>query len=467
MSGSRIVQETYFSNAFCNVFSQSSYTFSGFASNFDTPYYGQVALANDVGLGPYSCNIGFLTTPLPINTLPTFATASNLDLNARFKTYYPNCNGYLYSTRSNIPTVINGNLLSPSLVFDYMNNGLFSNIISINDSNNPGRGLSNYSFTAGYCNDTSKTNIQLNYTLNNTLYNNINTPLASDILTNNTNLYIQLSNIQDVYTDGNKTGYFLKAYPTIGTSNFSNVNNNSYINYTLKFNSPLSIIQLQSPNYYIDYKTTVVPSIITLRVDGTLDPSYIDFVCGILCFNVNKNYNLWTSINDFGYYYFANNPILLNLLSNSSVMSNYTFDNINTPLYKNINGTTYDTPLTSTVYLKWIIALNYQIYTPTNQPYFNLTCSNLLGSSSQTNIPFGLPIYQDLNNLKLFFDSLSITVKNATLNPNWSPTGPNYGCRVESGNNIYSSDFHFCKHFTLFQTFSCVYVYSQRFHVKN
>jgi hypothetical protein len=303
-------------------------------------------------------------------------------------------------------------------VFDYLNNGIFSNIISINDSNNSGRGLSNYSFTAISYNDTTRATTNVIYNLSNSLYNNINTPLSSDNATN-TSLYVRLSNIQDVYTDTNKSGFFLKAYPTIGISNFTFMNSSSYFNYALSFNppSPLTSKVITSPNYYIDDRTRVVPSIITLGVDSTsFDPSIIDFVCGVLCFNVNKLYNLWTSIDNFGYFYFANNPILWNLLSNSSVISNYPFDNLTTPLYSAINGSPFTTILNSPVYLKWSIPLNYQIYTPSNHPYFNLRCSNLLGSSSQTNIPFGLSIGIDLNNYKLFFDYLSITVKNNTLN---------------------------------------------------
>jgi hypothetical protein len=72
-----VIQEPYFLNVNCNLFgqpSQTSFSFSNIASNYDTPYYGTVALANDSGLGADSSNAYRITSLPPNNGLEFTAT---------------------------------------------------------------------------------------------------------------------------------------------------------------------------------------------------------------------------------------------------------------------------------------------------------------------------------------------------------------------------------------------------------
>ena len=433
-SGSRIVQEPYFSNITSNIFMRPilpSYSFTGIASNYDTPYTGFISLTNDAATSA-TVTSGIVTTPLPGNSLPEFTSATNLDLNAAFKTYYPFCNAFNVCSRTFITNILSNQ--GTPVVIDYLVNGSISNAFSINNQTNTGSNLSKYSYTGRWFKDgTATPSATTTFQFSNELYLFSNTAgnRASPTLND---LTVNVSKIQDLYVSGLETGFYLKAYPNLQVNSFSA---GRYSNSFSLSNS--DGISLRSGPFYID-NIISIPSIDEITINLSLsDPN--DIICGVRVLNSYGILTFFNKINNLAKYYFRSNCISWKVLSNSTTISNFNFNNSTTPFYNNNNNSEYSCDginlgaLINPVYFKWSILLNYDVYTPVNSPYFVLSACNLIGSSPEVINVFGS------ENKNIFIDSYSSFVKNNTLNSNWSPTGVNYGTRVESGGGLYPTVF--------------------------
>ena len=468
-SGSRIIQESYFSNVICNVFVADTsrlypftqYEFTGIGSNYDTPYFGQVSLINDAARSEPS-NSAEIRTPLPSNLLPNFSAASNFDLNPRFQTYYPFCNAFTVCTPRSFVTNILSNPAT-NLIIDYFINGSISNAFSINNSNNTGLGLSNYSYTARWFKDGVATpSVTTTFQFSNQLYSNILTSTNRSSTTVN-GLTLNINRIQDMYTSGLATGFYLKAYPNLTVNSFSAGRHSNY--FTLSNSDRLS---LTSAPFYID-DINSAPVIGDIRIDDT-NGGYT-FICGIPVWNSYTRLTFTLGVLNLGRYYFRSNAISWAVLSNSTtIFSNFIFSNTTIDFFRNGRTTnlyitlveqnncvgTNSVPLNiplhlgggqfstdTSIYIKWDIFLNYDIYTPCNCPTFSVSACNLIGSTPNITTVFGIrpAAIGVIPNRQLMFDSYSTRVLSNTLNSNWSNTGCNYGIRVESGEGLYPSIF--------------------------
>ena len=434
--GSRITQEPYFSNITCNIFMQpilSSYSFTGVALNYDTPYTGQISLTNDAATST-SVTTGPITTPLPANTLPQFTNATNLDLNAAFKTYYPFCNAFNLCSRTFITNILSNQ--GTPVVIDYLVNGSISNAFSINNSTNTGSNLSKYSYIGRWFKDgTDTASATSTFQFSNELYLFSNS--AGNRVSPTVNgLTVNVSKIQDLYVSGSETGFYLKAYPNLQVNSFSA---GRYSNSFSLSNS--DGVSLRSGPFYID-NISSAPSITDIKFSTFL--SLGEYISGVRVFNSYADLFFYNEITNLAKYYFRSNCISWKLLSNSTtIISNFNFNNSTTPFYNNTTDNLYSCDgtnlgaLINPVYIKWGILLNYDVYTPCNCPSFLASACNLIGSSSEVASVFGLRSV----NKNILIDSYSSTVKNNTLNSNWSLTGCNYGIRVESGAGTYPSGF--------------------------
>ena len=423
-SGSRIASESNYTIQIYGVGSvQPSYSYSIQPLNYDTPYYGTVALANDVGLGPYSNSSGTITTNLPSNTVATFASASNLDITN--KVFFAVQNGINFAKRIPANNIIYN---QPNLVLDSFINGLTSNAFSINNSNTSGPGLSNYKYYARYIQGDG-TIVTQTYTFSNPLYAFSN--VAGSASASNSQLVLNITKIQDLYSSGLATGFYLKAYVNVIVPSLNSSSNP--ISFTLSNSDGVS---LTTPSYNFD----LVPgtaSITSIQFDTGTSASPI-MICGVQVYNSYSPLSFFAQANNLGTYFMASNSITWSTTRGGSTIANFPFNSLTTPVYFPTKVLNTSGVLGTSNLLNWVLTPGYDIYTPCNIPSFSATASNLTGISA----PAFTTVFGDSTVGKnLLIDSYSIVVYNATLNSNWSLTGCNYGARVESGAGTYPTLF--------------------------
>jgi len=427
--GATIAQEAYFLS---NTVGPQTTSYLNLFANYDTFYSASVALENDVGTGAYGTD-GIIQTPLPVNPNPIFssATASNLDLNAAYKNYFPFCNAYNFQVikAAGSGSITTNILLSQTNVFfDWLYNGTTSNIFSVNDSNTPGSGLSNFFYRASQVNNAGATVLATTiYTFINTLYSNSATAIT-DTSTESGGLQVSLTGLRDAYTSGLTTGFYMRAYPNIRLASLSGTSNTIYYQLTN------STTTLTSGLFNVDIAGSNTPTIISVLADSAqlaaAPATYSNYVCGVLVFTSGAPYNIWIQGSNLGSYYIRSNAVAVSLQSNSSVsLCNFPFNVATTPFYSSCNAASFYTtaPLSNSTYFNWTTQISYPIYTPCNAPSFRGTACNLYGTGTTNNYAF---VSGTLANQRpIFFDTPSIIVRNATLGQGI------YGARVESGNS--------------------------------
>ena len=430
-TGSRISQETYFLS---NTLGVQITSYLDLFDNYDTLYIGRIALENDVGIGAFGIS-GSVQTPLPLIQHPIFSstTASNLDLNAAYKNYFPFCNAYNFR---DIKAAGSGNIIrnillpQTSVYFDWLHNGTTSNIFTVNDSNTSGQGLSNFSYTARQIDNSDSSLIATTtYTFSNNLYINSNTETSVSSSANGT-LQVNVTRLRDTYSSGSRTGFYMRAYPNILLGSLSGTPRTIYYqlgNATTTLTSGLFNVD----STIAGNATPIVTNITTSESELTTNSAtYSNYICGVLIFTSGAPYSQWIQVTNLGCNYIRSNAVAISLQSNSAVsLCNFPFNSITTPFYLSQGGATYtDAPIRVNTFFNWNIQLAYPIYTPCNAPSFVGTACNLHGTGSQSNFRLVAGAQRPI-----FFDTRSIIVRNNTLQSNFVIGGINYGARVESG----------------------------------
>jgi hypothetical protein len=443
--------EPYFSNfQYYNriyLSNTSNFSYSNAFYNYDTPYTASVSFANDVGIG--ASNQITSNTPLPIYTSNTFTAtnATNFDLNPEPSRYYytntRNIFNFSQRTLGPLSNVLDYNLMPQRIVLDYKgSDGLFSNSYNVNDATQPGGSLSNCFYNTVWNNGNS--NIRVRYTFINDLYYASNT--ASNLTVTSNTLTLSIQQIQDQYSAGQATGFYMNAYANIVLSNgfdqmvsqrngFSNSNV-----FTLSLCNAATSNTIRTIPYWIDNAVANQPLITNIDVDPAeitgATGIYSNYVSGVLCFSGSNTNSFYVGVSNLGSYYFMSNALVLGLcnVTGSIIRAggcNFPFNNTNTVFYSGPGATSNYSlaPLSNPTYFRWPITFGTIVYTPSNTFAFcNVTACNLYSNSITCNVTyFG---YQGQN---MFFDTESITVMKATLNSNYSDNSP--GARIESGPN--------------------------------
>jgi len=349
-SGSRIIQEPYFSNVICNIFIPNispsyvftRYQYSNLASNYDTPYIGQVSLTNDAATSGFSNSLEIITA-LPSNNGSEFAGTlrpSGLAVNYIY-------NGISFANRS-------GPIIANTLI--YASNLLFSNNVSrqfITNSNitvNPQDGY------IGFRNNTTVWEIQLcNITLGQTL-RSISYPFgtsffgssSSQDITNSTNdgCIFLLSNIRDMYSNDTYTsGFYLLATPVVALSNIRIPPSSNLYRLSLTDSSRFITNFLE---FYVD--NLVGSPSGRLDVENTGDITFCN-ICGVSVITSTR-FNFWITTTNIGNHFFYNPPVTASI---GNMSGTFSFDSVNTPFYWNNNtGSTYTrAPISNTTYFYW------------------------------------------------------------------------------------------------------------------
>ena len=425
----------------------SNFSYSSSFSNYDTPYEATVWFANDVGLGTSSKVTSI--TPLPVYNNNSFTQTNALEFNlnpAPSNYYFPNTmNIFNFSQRSlgALNNILNYNRLPVTILIDYKGSDtLFSNSYNVNDISQPGGSLSNCFYTTTWSSGSS--NITARYNFTNDLY------YASDSSSNRTvtsnTLTLGIRKIQDQYSSGQATGFYMNAYANINLSNGFNqmvTNNNGFSNsniFTLSLCNAVNFNTITSATYWIDNAVGNRPVITNIDVDPTEITNntgvYSNYVCGVLCFSGTNTNSFYVGVNNLGSYYFMANALVLGLCNiTGSIIGtrgcNFPFNNSNTDFYSAASsGAIYTAaPLRNPTYFQWPITFGKSVYTPSNTfGFLNVTACNLYSNSATCNVR-----YFGFQGSNMFFDDLSINVMKATLTSNY--TRNSYGARIESGSN--------------------------------
>ena len=425
----------------------SNFSYSNSFSNYDTPYVATVSFANDVGIG--ASNQITSNTPLPIYTSNTFTAtnATNFDLNPEPSRYYytntRNIFNFSQRTLGPLSNVLDYNLMPQRIVLDYKgSNGLFSNSYNVNDATQPGGSLSNCFYNTVWNNGSS--NIEVRYTFINDLYYASNT--TSNLTVTSNTLTLSVQKIQDQYSAGQATGFYMNTYANIVLSNGFDqmvLQRNGFSNsnvFTLSLCNAATTNTITTRPYWIDNAVANQPRITNIDVDPaeiTTDTgTYSNYVCGVLCFSGSNTNSFYVGVSNLGSYYFMSNALIMGLCNvTGSIIGagacNFPFNNTTTDFYSGPGATSNYrlAPLSNPTYFRWPINFGRIVYTPSNTFAFcNVTACNLHNKSVTCNVTyFG---YQGQN---MFFDTESITVMKATLNSNYSDNSP--GARIESGPN--------------------------------
>ena len=351
--GGSIIQEPYFSNINCNLptpLVQTSFSFSNIASNYDTPYYGTVALENDSGLGDYSSN-GYIITALPSNRGVEFG--GTLRPSGTPPVSYSTGEFILFANRS-------GGIIQNSLI--YTSNTLFTNNISrpfITNSDitvNPQDGYigfknNNTVWEIQLCNLTSKTPLRsISYRFSNTFFGSSSSQNISNGDSDGT-LFL-LSNVQDMYSnDVYRSRFYLVATPVITLSN-TRIPASSNL-YSLSLTDTSRSIR-NSLEFYVD--NLVGLSSASLEVENTGNIITFCNICGVSVIT-STIFNFWINTINIGSYFFDSTPVnpTIGNMSPIGANNNLRFNISNTPFYwsNNSNSIYTQSPISNTTYFYW------------------------------------------------------------------------------------------------------------------
>jgi hypothetical protein len=400
--GGSIIQEPYFLNQNCNLptpLVQTSFSFSNIASNYDTPYYGKVALANDSGLGPYSTT-GYIITALPSNT----GTEFNRTLRPSGTSVNYLYGGILFANRS-------GGNVANTLI--YASNTLFTNNISrqfITNSNitvNPQDGYIGFKnnrtvWEIELFNVTSNQSLRsISYTFPNTLFGSSSQNISN---ADSDGTLFLLSNVQDMYSnDIYKNRFYLVATPVITLSNTRIPPSSNFYRLSLTDSSRDITNSLE---FYVD-NLVGAPS-------GKLDVENIGGIsfCNISGVSVitSTTFNFWITTSNIGSFFFYNPPVTASITNMNAA---FAFNSGSTLFYwSNITGATYtQSPISNITYFYWPNILVTNTNFGTSYPLTG-TVNNILN----INIPL-------VGSFTPYFDFESIAIMNCNI-------------RVESGGTI-------------------------------
>jgi hypothetical protein len=432
-----VIQETTLLGNTCNnlwtIPNTTSFSYKNGYSNYDTYYYGNILLANNVGQGAQS-NFALVgvRTPLPPILSPAFSNASNF-VPGSGASYLPYSNGFNFSYRVyNIQIYASGG----TATLDSMNPGI-SNVFNVNS--NPGAGLSNSFLTATWSQGGAVA-ATATYQFSNTLWQYSNVPTSGGVSSGAMTLNIY--NIQDQSPSGTLTGFFMKAYANILMTPWGAGSNSNVFNITLGGVVPQQSISTRQ--IYIENAPSGSASIISIQPDvsqyGSI-VSYSNYICGVLTMLTTTIHPFFIGASNIGSYFFASNPVVVGLWSNpvggGTLLSNFPFVNgggSSTPFYgaQSVGSVYSVAPISNATFFLWSNGISYPQYTPSNSASFTGTACNLsYAAAAVASFVYGSNSSSGQQNF--FYDTYSWTILNATLNSNWSVAGPNYGARVESG----------------------------------
>ena len=432
-----VIQETTLLGNTCNnlwtIPNTTSFSYKNGYSNYDTYYYGNILLANNVGQGAQS-NFALVgvRTPLPPILSPAFSNASNF-VPGSGASYLPYSNGFNFSYR-----VYNTQIYASggTATLDSMNPDI-SNVFNVNS--NPGAGLSNSFLTATWSQGGAVA-ATATYQFSNTLWQYSNVPTSGGVSSGAMTLNIY--NIQDQSPSGTLTGFFMKAYANILMTPWGAGSNSNVFNITLGGVVPQQSISTRQ--IYIENAPSGSASIISIQPDvsqyGSI-VSYSNYICGVLTMLTTTIHPFFIGASNIGSYFFASNPVVVGLWSNpvggGTLLSNFPFVNgggSSTPFYgaQSVGSVYSVAPISNATFFLWSNGISYPQYTPCNSASFTGTACNLsYAAAAVASFVYGSNSSSGQQNF--FYDTYSWTILNATLNSNWSVAGPNYGARVESG----------------------------------
>jgi len=337
--GRSFIQEPYFFNIDCNLptpLIQTSFSFSNLALNYDTPYYGRVALANDSGLGPYF-DTQYIRTNLPRNygvdfagTLrPSGTPAVNYDYG-----------GIIFANRSFGP-IANTLIYNANLLFTSGSSRAFitNTNITVNTS------IGNLSPIIWNVQLSSNGNLpikNIEYEFSNALFGPSQTITAYNDTTINWTLY----NVRDMYVgDTYRSNFYALATPEIKLSNtLIPVGSNRYRLSITDYILPVT----NSNEFYVD--NLVGSPSGRLDVENTGGISFCN-ICGVSVIT-STTFNFWITTTNIASNFFYNPPVTASIGNMSPA---FTFDSGSTPFYWNSNtGSTYTrAPISNTTYFYW------------------------------------------------------------------------------------------------------------------
>ena len=414
----------------------TSFSYSSGYSNYDTYYYGNILLANNVGQGVQSnFTLVGVRTPLPPILNPYLSNASNFAPGVGgASSYLLYSNGFNFSYGTYTTQIYNAT--ANGVTLDYIYKGTNSNVYSINWSDS-GASLSNCFITASWSQGGALA-ATATYQFSNGLWQYSNAPTNGGVSSGA--MTLNVNNIQDQSPSGTLTGFFLKAYANIFMTSWLAGSNSNVFSITLSNSAAPQSINTRS--IYIENAQSGPASIISIQPDvsqyGSI-VSYRNYICGVLTMLTTTVHPFFIGASNIGSYFYASNPVVVGLWSNpvggGTLLSNFPFVNGITPFYGSQSvGSVYSVaPISNATFFLWSNGISYPQYTPCNSPSFTgVACNLSYAASAPAAFVYGSNSTGG-GQQNFFYDTYSWTVLNATLNSNWSVAGPNYGARVESG----------------------------------